>query len=173
MAASLDRIFSEISQYSKAMGSLHGDYLSIVNRDIDRFLEKTQTLTNQTRWQAFSILALTTLGASLAIAGALIPRTVVPGGAPPPPLTTLAQKLTDNDFLKTTCKTASKFFNGITGPTEAVSRSLITKTEADRSLLERINMQNGQAGKSTMDQAMSQAWQAVQRLLDTKAKGGG
>lgn len=190
MAASLDRIFSEIAQFSKTMGSLHGDFLGIVRRDIGRFLEETDSLQNQMQWQGWTTVALTSIGASLAIAGALIPKTV-PNAASATPsvdvrlsanaglsdsvtdtLSWLGSRLGDNDFLRSTCKTSSKFFNGLGTASEVWYRGTTTQIEAKRSLLERVNLQEGQKAKSEADQAVQQAQSAISRILDSKARGG-
>src|SRR3990172_2222345 len=75
----IEKVFSTITEFTKTMGSLHGDFLSIVRRDIDRFKEMTESLNSQMQWQGWATIALSSVSASLAVAGALIPKA---GAAP-------------------------------------------------------------------------------------------
>jgi ankyrin repeat protein len=190
MAEALNKIFGEIAEYTKTMGSLHNDFLHIVRRDIDRFLEKTRDLNNQQNLQGWTILGLTSLSASLAIAGALIPPKATPAAASNAPtdprlstnagindgfsktMKAIGDKLADNDFLSTTCKTTSKFFDGVTPAAKIWFDSKTTDIESKRTLLERVNIPNAQGNKSTLDQNVSQAQQAALRILESKTKGG-
>lgn len=189
MSGTLDKIFAQVAGYTKSMANLHNDFLILVKRDIDRFLEKTNDLTNQMNWQGWTTIGLTSLSASLAIAGALIPKSS--SAAPNTPnlnprlgandgitdgfssaMKAITQKLSDHDFLRTTCKTTSKFFNGVGSAADVWYRSSNTATETKRSLLERINIQDGQSKKSIFDQQVQQAQTAALRLLEAKSKGG-
>jgi len=190
MAEALNRIFGEIAEYTKTMGSLHNDFLHILRRDIDHFLEKTRDFNNQMNWQGWTTLGLTSFSASLAIAGALIPpkaSPTAPSNAPADPrlstnagindgfsktMKAIGDKLADNDFLRTTCKTTSKFFGGLTNVSDPWFRSKTTDIESKRTLLQQVNLQDGQSKKSTFDQNASQAQQAALRILESKTKGG-
>ncbi len=191
MEGALSRIFGEIAEYTKTMGKLHGDFLTLVSADIYHFQEMTNNLKNQMNWQGWTILGLTSLSASLAIAGAFIPKAGPAGSTASPPaaansrlgangiadgfsnaMKAIQEKLSNNDFLRTTCKTTSKFFDGVTPVAQVWSSGKTTEIETKRTLLERVNLQDGQAKKSTFEQAAQQAQQAATRLLDSKAKGG-
>lgn len=189
MSGALDRIFAEVADFTKVMGSLHNDFLVLVRRDIDRFLEMTKDLNHQMHWQGWATLGLTSLSASLAVAGALIPKTG-PAGSNAPTfnsrlgandgisdgfstmLKSIGQKLSDNDFLRTTCKTSSKFFNGVSPAADIWFRSTTTDIESKRQLIDRVNLQDGQAKKSMFDQQAQLAQTAVQRILESRSKGG-
>lgn len=184
MSGALNRIFAEVADFTHTMAGLHHDFLNLVQRDIDRFFEKTNDLTNQMHWQGRTTIVLSSLSASLAIAGALIPKSDPAGNTPTvnsrlaangginDSLKEITKKLTDNDFLRTTCKTTSKFFNGVTPAADAWYRGITTEIESKKALLERVNLQDGQGKKSSLDQQVQQAQQAITRLLDSKAKGG-
>ncbi len=189
MSGALERIFSEVAQFSKTMGGLHNDFLSIVRRDINRFLEQTTNLTNQMHWQGWTTVGLTTLGASLSIAGALLPKTATDAASGASSLNVrlnaqdfgdqaqeairwIGSKLADNDFLRSTCKTSARFINGITPATDVWFRSTTTEIESKRSLLQSVNLQDGQTKKSIFDQQVQQAQTAVLRILESKSKGG-
>lgn len=190
MSGALDRIFSEITQFSKAMGGLHNSFLDIVRRDVNRFLEQTNHLVHQMHWQAWTTIGLTTLNTSLSIAGALIPKTMTSdpqasanslnlrlnarnfSDKTQETLKWLGEKLSNNDFLRSTCKTSAKFINGVTPACDLWFRSAITETESKRALLERVNVQDGQAKKTIFDQQIQQAQSAVLRILESKSKGG-
>lgn len=190
MSGALNRIFGEIAEFSKTMGSLHNDFLLMLRRDIDHFLEKTKDLNNQMNWQGWTTLGLTSFSASLAIAGALIPPKASPAAASNAPadprlstnagindgfsktMKAIGDKLADNDFLRTTCKTTSKFFGGLTNVSDPWFKSTTTDIESKRTLLERVNIPNAQGGKTTVDENVSKAQQAALRLLESKSKGG-
>jgi hypothetical protein len=191
MAGALNRIFGEIAEFSKTMGSLHTDFLNLVQRDIERFLEKTKDLNNQMFWQGWTTIGLTSLSGSFAIAGAIITKASPTGDTNAASslnsrlgandgiangfsnaMKAITQKLSDNDFLRSTCKTTSKFFNGVSPAADAWYRSTTTEIESKRSLLERVNLQDGQTKKSMFDQQVQQAQQAALRLLESKSKGG-
>jgi hypothetical protein len=191
MSSPLERIFAEIADYNKEIAGLHGDTLSILRRDVERFLEKTDSSCTQMQWQGVAVVALTFLSGSLAVFGALYPKNTpnAPSAASPAVDVRLnanaglgdsasdwfrwfGEKMNDNDFLRSTCKTASKTFSGITPAVDAYFRSTTTEIEAKRSLLERINIQDAQQQKSTLSQLSQQAQQAIQRILDSKTKGG-
>lgn len=188
MAGALNRIFGEIAEFSKTMGKLHNDFLNIVVLDINRFLETTKNLTNQMYWQGWATVGLTSLSASLAIAGALIPKAGPAGNTNSQAnsrlgandgitdwfsnsLKTISQKLSDNDFLRTTCKTASKTFNGVVPASEVWFRGKTTDIEGKRTLIQQL-MQDGQTKKSMCDTQVQQAQQAALRVLESKSKGG-
>lgn len=179
MSGAIERIFSEVAQFTKTMGSFHNDFLNIVKRDIDRFLEKSQDLASQMNWQGWTTIGLTSLSAGLAVAGTLIPT----GGAPTTTdirseangtnlLSGILEKLKDNDFLRSTCKTASKFFNGVSPAADVWFRSSTTELESARGLLERVDISDGQTKKGIFDQNAQLANSALSRLLESKAKGG-
>jgi hypothetical protein len=186
MSTSLERIFSEVAQFSKTMGGLHNDYLQIVRRDINRFLEETNNLTNQRQWQGWTIFGLTAFSASFAIAAAWIPKTssnATSAATTLDPRTNandglgdflkgLGEKFKDNDFLRSNCKIASKFFEGIKPVSDAWNNSEITETEAKRSLLESANIRDGQSKKEILGQQVEKAQTAALRILESKSKGG-
>ncbi len=176
----IEKIFSTITEFTKTMGNLHGDFLAVVRRDIDRFKEMTESLNSQMQWQGWTTIALNSVSASLAVAGALIPKA---GAAPAldprlgvadgisDPLSSILKTLSNNDFLRTTSKTASKFFGGVAPAADIWHRSKTTKIEADRELT-RMGFQEAQGEKSRFDQAATRAQEAVQSVLNQKARGG-
>jgi hypothetical protein len=184
MTEALNRVFAEIATFTTTMADLHHDFLSLVQRDIERFLDQTKSLTHQMHWHGWTTLGLTSLSASLAIAGALIPKggpanTPAPdsrlgaNGGIPDALKAITDKLSDNDFLRTTCKTTSKFFNdGVTPAANVWHSSTTTDKQSKLTLLERINLQDGQSKKSDVDQKVQQAQQAALRLSEIKSRGG-
>jgi hypothetical protein len=185
----MNRIFAEVADFTKTMGKLHGDFLSIVQRDMARFVELTNDYTKQMNWQGWTTIALTGIGASLAVAGTFFPKNAANAATPPASprlgahngitdgfsnmMKTITQKLSDNDFLRTTCKTSAKAFNGVNDAANSWFKSTQTKLESARSLIQSVNLQDGQAKKSTMDQQVQLAQQAISRLIDAKSKGAG
>ncbi|MBS0604341.1 MAG: hypothetical protein JSS60_04795 [Verrucomicrobia bacterium] len=184
--AALDRIFSAIADYSKAMGSLHIDFLDIVRRDIDRFKEMTDKLYGQMQWQAWSVVALSSVGASLAIAGSLFPkgasaanplsntRLGANDGISDPvskALTAIGDKLRDSEFMRSTCKTAAKTFNGISPAANVWWQSQTTDSESKRELY-RLCFQEGQQEKGTFSQETRRAQESALSILQSKSKGG-
>jgi hypothetical protein len=189
MAGALNRIFTEIAEFSKTMGTLHTDFLNLVVADIHRFLEMTKNLNNQMVWQGWATVGLSSLSASLAILGTVIPKAGPAGSTNSTGLNsrlgandgitdwfsnsmkTILQKLADNDFLRTTCKTTAKFFNGVAPASDVWFRSTTTDIESKRSLIQTVNLQDGQTKKSTFEAQVQQVQQATSRLLDSKSKG--
>lgn len=185
--AALDKIFATIADFSKSMGSIHGDFLQIVRRDIDRFKEMTQSLYTQMQWQGWSVVALSSLSASLAVVGSLIPKGADPAsttlnnprlgandGISDPISNTLkwiGEQLKNNDFLRTNCKTAAKFFNGVTQPTNIFFESQKTKLEANREII-RLCFQEGQQEKSVFSNEGRRAQEQALSILQSKAKAG-
>lgn len=184
----MDRIFEAITDYSKTMGGLHGDFMKIVKRDIERFMEKTDNLQNQMYWQAGTVFAVGALGASLAVVGSLIPKGADPasstldgsrlganngaGDAISDALKSIGEKLKDNEFLRQTCKTGAKLFNGVgENVVSTYHRSKTTKLEADRELIQ-ICMREGQQEKSVFDQEIRRAQDSALQILQSKAKSG-
>jgi hypothetical protein len=184
--ATLDKIFAEISSFSKTMGSLHSDFLTLVRTDIERFIEKTKSLQNQYHWQGWSVIALSAAGASLAIAGSLIPKGANAASAATSAdprlgandgITDAASKamkwiagcLKDNEFLRSTCKTASKFFNGVTPAANIWYQGKITECESKRELL-RLCFQEEQQEKTGFSQEAKRAQEAALSILQSKAK---
>src|SRR5262245_17554304 len=101
----MDRLLTVISDYCKTAGNLHTDYLKMVCRDIERFEEITNNLSSQMVWQSRTIVGLSLLGASLAVAGTLLPK-----GSDDYASLPFAEKLQNNEFLRSTCKTAAETF---------------------------------------------------------------
>lgn len=183
--ASLDRIFSAIADFTKTMGTLHIDFLNIVRRDIERFTEMTNNLQSQQNWQAWTVIGLSSVGASLAIVGALIPkgsdaasnalnnpRLSANDGirdAASKALKWIESCLKDNNFLKTTCKSASQFFNGITPAANIWYQGKTTGIESKRELV-RLCFQEEQQEKSRFTQDSERAQQAALSILQAKSK---
>jgi hypothetical protein len=186
----MDRIFAQIADYSKTMGGLHNGSLSLVRRDIDRFLEKTDDLSEQMRWQGWTVLGFTALSASLAIAGECVPKSGPAGSNGPTPdpsrlgandgifdpiskaMKAITDKLSDHEFLRTTAKTASQGCTGLSQVSEIWYKGSNSKIEAARTLLQSVNIQEGQSFKSGIRNGVDQAQQAGLRLLESKSKGG-
>src|SRR5581483_9744766 len=181
MPAPIDRIFEAVTDYSKTMGNLHGDYLKIVKRDIDRFLEKTGDLQSQMYWQAGTVFAVGALGASLAVAGSLIPKGADPASSTlnnprleangaRDILKSIGEKFKDSQFLRQTCKTSAKLFNQVGESTAtAYHRAKTTKLEADRELIQ-MCYREGQQEKSVFDQEVRRAQDSALSILQSKAK---
>jgi len=174
----LDRIFAEMAAYNKEMGSLHHNYLELVNRDIDRFKEMTDEQYDQMNWQARLVLCFTALSGALAVAGAVIPK----GSTPPSSssssssnfaakaLKAVGDKLKDNDFLRETCKTASQTFQGITPAVNVWQQGKTTKIEAARELL-RMLFQEDQQQKGVCSQEARKVQELALSILQSRAKG--
>ena len=185
----MNRIFAEVADFTKTMGKLHGDFLSIVQRDIARFEELTNDYTNQLNWQGRLTIALTLFNGTFMVAGNFFPKNT--GNAATTAvsprlgahdgitdgfsnlLKTITQKLSNNDFLRSACKSASKICDGLGDASKVWFNSTQTKLESARSLIQSVNLQDGQAKKSTMDQQVQLAQQAISRLIDAKSKGAG
>lgn len=182
--ASFNRICAEVAGFTHTMAGLQSTILTLVRCDIGLFLKKTNELTNQMNWQGWTTIGLTSLGVSLAIAGALIPKSAPAGNAPTvdsrlganaganDSVKDIMKKLTDNDFLRTTCKTTSKFFNGVAPAADVLFRGTTTEIESKKKIYESINIPREQSTESSLQQQIQSAQQAVTRLLDSKAKGG-
>lgn len=186
MAGALDKIFAEVAGFTKEMGKLHNDFLSLVERDIARYLEQSQDLSQQMNWQGWTVLGLAVSSGVLGIAGAALPK-AGPDAAPAnfrlaandgitDPVTdairAIGNKLSDTEFLKEACKSSSQFFTSVGPVADSWFRSTTTEIESKRSLLDRINIQDGQNKKSMFDQQAQLAQSAVQRILEAKQKGG-
>lgn len=181
MTASLDKIFAEVASFTKAMSGLHNNYLLIVQTDIKKFLELTDDLSSQKSNQGTTTLVLTGLSGSLGIAGALFAKTT-PAGTPPldPRAATnagfqdsigqafkwIGDKLQDNEFLSSTCKTVSQTLQSGTSVSDAWFMAGQTKTQAAQTLVERVGISEGQAGKSQADQQAQQVQNAALRILE-------
>lgn len=188
MPVAMDRIFEAITDYSKTMGSLHGDFMSIVKRDIERFMEMTNDLQSQMQWQAGTVFALTSISASLAVVGSLMPKGAGAaasttlndprlgandgiGDAISNALKFIGDKLKDSEFLRTSCKTTGKFFDGLSKPVELLFQSRSTQLDAKRELM-KMSFQEGQQEKSAFDQEIRRAQDSALSILQSKAKSG-
>lgn len=186
----IDRVFEEVADFTRSMGALQGSFLTQVKRDVERFLEQTKSLQNQMQWQGYATLGLTAIGASLSIAGALIPKAATPNAPAAPQLDVrmnanagmsdplsdaakwLGDRLHDNDFLRSTCKTSAKAFTGFNNVSDVWFRSSSTDLEARRNLIERVSLQEAQGMRGQADSNVQTAQTAVLRILDSKSKGG-
>jgi hypothetical protein len=178
----LEKIFAELADYSKTMGQLHNNFFDIVNRDIARFLEKTNDVNNQARWQAGTVMCLTLFSASFRIAGKCFSKAETPvttgldlrqaaNGACDNVLKAISQKLSDHDFLRETTKVCAKIADGAIQPANLIFQSRSGTTEAKSNLLEKVIVPEGQSKKSAFLQEMQQANAAVIRFLESKSKG--
>jgi predicted secreted protein len=181
----IDTIFATIADFSKTMGTLHGDFLGLVRRDIDRFLEITEKTCNQMQWQGWFFIGLSGLSASLAVTGALIPKGAGAGSntlsdqrlnandsigdTVSNALKKIGEKLGDNKFLRSTCKTAAQFFGGITTPVNTLFDSQKTQFEAKRELM-RVCFQEGQNEKNIFSQETRKAQESALNILQSKSK---
>ena len=184
--ASFSRICGEVAAFTHTMAGLQNNILTLLRCDIDRFFEKTNDLTNQMNWQARTAIGLTSIAASLAITGAIIPKSAPATGNNATTVDSrlganagindtvkdIMKKLTDNDFLRSTCKTTSKFFNGVTPAADVWFRGTTTEIEAKKKIYESINIPREQSTESSLQQQIQLAHQAITRLLDSRTKGG-
>jgi hypothetical protein len=179
----IERVFEEVADFTRSMGALQGSFLTQVKLDIDRFLEQTKSLQGQMQWQGWTTLGLSAFAGSLAIAGALIPKASSVAEQPAnmrmnanagmsDPLTDILKKLGNQEFLRSTCKTTSKFFNGLTNVSDVWYRGKTTEIESKRTLTERVSLQESQGMRGQTDSNVQTAQTAVLRILDSKSKGG-
>jgi predicted secreted protein len=181
----IDTIIANIAAYTKTCSALHGDFLQHVRRDIERFKEMTQSLHDQKQWQGWTTIGLSAFNGSLAIAGACIPKTGVdatanqtrlnandgPSDAFSNAIKAITDKLKDNEFLRTTCKTSAKFIHNITPAVDSFYGAKQTDMEAKRQLFQ-LGFQEAGQEKTRCDQASRQAQETALSILQSKAKGG-
>ncbi len=181
----IEEIFSAISSYSKSMGRLQNDLLDIFARDIQRFEEMTGNLYNQMQWQAWSVVALTSLSGSLSIAGACIPKAAdaVPSANPrlnandgitdaiSDFVKVIGDKLSDNEFLKSTCQTVSQTLNGFQQANGIWAQSKSTDMESKRELI-RLCYGDARDGKGNFSREMTKAQDLALSIVQSKSKGG-
>jgi hypothetical protein len=175
----IDRIISEICDYTKATGSLQANYFDLIRADIDRFIATTNDLSKQMYWQGWTVFSVSALGAGLSVAGALIPK----GGAAletnprlnanagiGDAISDLFKKMGEGDFLRTTCKTGGKFLtNGVSSAVGSWFNSETTKLEAKRELL-RVAFQEGQQERSLFHQETNKAQERALAILQAKSR---
>lgn len=187
MTESLKKIFAEVAGFTKEMYNIRGNYILEVQTDIKKFLELTGDLSNQKMSQGNTTLVLTGLAGSLGIAGALFAKTTPAGTAPLDPRAAtnagfqdsigqafkwIGDQLQGNEFLSSSCKTVSQFLQSGTSVSDAWFMASQTKTQAAQTLVERVGISEGQAGKSYADQQVQSMQTAAQRVLDFISKGG-
>jgi hypothetical protein len=137
-------------------------------------------------WQAWSVVGISGLSASLAVAGALIPKGADPassalsdqrlsandsiGDTVSNALKKIGEKLGDNKFLRSTCKTASTFFGpNFTSAVNTGFESQKTQFDAKRELM-RVCFQEGQNEKNIFSQEMRKAQELSLSILQAKGK---
>jgi len=185
--AILDGVFSAIGDFSRAMSDLHGSFLGLVRKDIERYREMTGNLQGQYNWQAWTVIGLSGIGASLAVVGTMIPK----GGdaastalndprlganagitdAVSNAMKAIEGYLKDDKFLRQTCKSASQFFHGITPAAGVWYQGKTTALEADRQLIQ-MCFQDENQNKSAFAQDGKRAQDAALNILQSKSKGG-
>ncbi len=170
----IDRIISEISDYTKITGQLQSNFLDLLLVDIQRFMAMTMDLSKQMFWQGWTVFSVSALGAVLTVAGALIPKTGSSASTPNTRLDANAgigdaisdifKKIGNSDFLRQTCKTGGMFLtNGVTPAVGSWFESEKTKLEGKRELL-RLGFQEDQQERSSMLQETNKAhdrWSAI------------
>jgi hypothetical protein len=183
----LERIFAEITDFSKMMGSIHNDFLIDLHRDIERLEEKTKNLSEQMKWQGWTVMGISAFSGSLAIVGSLIPKASSATPVLSNPrlgahdgisngvskiLKSIGSKLGDNEFLRSTCITSSKFFGeGLSSFVQGGYQSKITGMQSKIELLKTVCIQNDQQGTNFSTQQRNQIEQTVLSILQSKAKG--
>jgi hypothetical protein len=175
----IDKIIEVISDYTKTTGQLQKDYLHIVKADIARFLGLTDGMCNQMKWQGWSVVGLTTLGATFAVVGAAIPKADAAASVANPRLNanaglsdvfkTIGDKLKDNDFLKSACQTASQAFNGVSSVPNVWYGSKTTGLQAKADLA-KMGFQNAQQERSGFNQETNKAQEKALSILQAKAR---
>lgn len=185
MPAQIDKIFSAISDYSRMMGELHIDHLILVRRGIELFEETSGNISSQMQWQCWGVVSLSALSATLAVAGSLIPKG--PDSAALPlnnprlgandgigdgisnALKFIDEKLKDSEFLRSSCKTASKFFGDLSEPAQIWSKSQTTQLESKKELIQTY-FREGQGEKSGLNQEMKKAQESALSILQSKSR---
>ncbi len=190
MSGALDRIFAEISSFSKTMGALHTDFISLLKSFIDQFLKMTKDFTDQQRWKGWSIIGFSGISATCAVIGAALPKTGTPAGSNPAAqnprlgandgisdgiskaMKSVTDKFSDTEFLSSMCKTASEFSHSIGQSAASIwFDGTIGDIEAKRKLVQDVNLPDIQSNKSLHNQKVSQAHEVALSLIHAKSKG--
>ena len=186
MSGALSKISAEVSDFTKTMGSLHHDVGILLQRNIARFLEVTNDLSKQMNWQGWATIGMTSFNAAFSIAGTFFPKvagnTNTPAANPrlgahdgitdgfSNAMKAITQKLSDNDFLRSSCKTAAKGLTGFQGASDVWFRAAQTKLESERTQYQSIQMQDNQQTKGSLTTTMDMVQNAWSRII--QAKGG-
>ncbi|MBS0620612.1 MAG: hypothetical protein JSS61_04035 [Verrucomicrobia bacterium] len=166
MTNPLTQVLSSMNEISSLLSGYQNNLWTQLRNDLERFEKMTNDLSNQQRWQAWSTLCLTGLGASLAVTGTLITK-----GDPAKIPADIWEKLRDNEFLRQTCETSSKLFNGLQAPVDSFYRSHATGLEARRQNLQQIVISGIQSARGQLSSCSQEVNMAASRLLEAKARG--
>jgi hypothetical protein len=131
------------------------------------------------RLQAGATLVSAFLGGTAGIGAAFFPKGAV---SPMPNLDvgdgfvenlvkSIALKLTDNDFMRTTLKAAAKAIPQGGDGIKSVFQSNITKDESERAIMSQVRFQAAQEGQSSAQNAIDKANQLATSIIEKKGRG--
>ena len=164
----LDELFAVLATLSRTLTGLNHEVLGLVRHDINRFKEMTEGLHHQKTWQGRSALSLTTLSASLAILGSLLPAAGTAGHHSR--LKDIIDQVGGSEFLRTTAKTTAEFFHGVVPVSDVWFQGRSTTQEAARSLTQQVFQEEQRVADAYISTA-KEIQQMASSILQASARG--
>lgn len=167
MTRSIDLLLPQLAGIMSLFTDLGSQCVDRSLVQIKEFKDWTDGQIGYIRLQAGAVLATAFLGGVAGIASAFFPKA---GDAPTPPeaegfLKSIAAKLNDNAFMRTTFKTCAKMFPNVGEGIKTLLQAPITKHEAERTLLTQVYLQKAQEGQSSAQDAARKANDIGDRVI--------
>ncbi|MBS0653724.1 MAG: hypothetical protein JSR39_09425 [Verrucomicrobia bacterium] len=179
MSGSVYALLPQLASIMQTFNQLGAQHTSRLLSQLHQYGDLTDGQIGWMRLQAGATLATAFLAGSAGIASGFFPK-----GAASPTLNlevgnspiealfkSIAEKLTDNDFMRTTLKTAAKTIPNASDGFKTLIQGSVTEDESKRSILSQVRFQAAQEGQNSAQAAIDKANQLANSIIEKKGRG--
>lgn len=175
MSGSIYALLPNLASIMEIFTQLGSQYSSLLLNQLAQYRDLTDKQIGSMRLQAATIFVTAFLGGITGIASAFFPK-----GAVNPTLNfkvgdgflkAVAEKLGDNDFMRTTLKTASKAMTYVGEGLKTLIQGSVTKDESNRSIFSQVHFQAAQEGQHSAQGVSDRANQFAISTIEKRGRG--
>lgn len=179
MSGSVYALLPQLASIMETFTKLGSQHTSRLLNQLHQYGDLTDGQISWMRLQAGATLVSAFLGGTAGIGAAFFPK----GAVNPVPnldvgdgfvanfVKTIALKLTDNEFMRTTLKAAAKAIPQGGDGIKSVFQSNITDDESKRAVLSQVRFQSAQEGQNSAQGAIDKANQLANSIIEKKGRG--
>lgn len=171
MTRTIDQLLPQLAGIMHTFTQLASQHVNRLLKQLQEFGDWTDGQIGWIRLQAGAVLATSFLGGISGIASAFFPK----AGDSPTPIEaegffkSIAAKLGDNYFMRTTLKTCAQVFPNLGDGAKTLIQAPITKDESERTILSQVHFQKAQEGQSFANDAARKANEIANSVISKYA----
>ncbi|MGE0669408.1 MAG: hypothetical protein AB7H48_10345 [Parachlamydiales bacterium] len=179
MSGSVYALLPQLANIMQTFSQLGTQHTSRLLSQLHQYGDLTDGQIGWMRLQAGATLATAFLAGSAGIASGFFPKgaasptlNLEPGSSPIEALfKSIAEKLVDNEFMRSTLKTAAKTLPYGGDGFKTLLQSNVTEDESKRAVLSQVRFQSAQEGQNSAQSAIDKANQLANSIIEKKGRG--